>query len=222
MNDDQTLAIIRDRLAEARDGLGEMPRTITASQIIARTRQRRTRRRLAAAGTACAAAGIAAGLALAPGSATRPAPRHAQLAAWTVHTNRDGTVTFTLRNTSHPAQLERALAKAGVAAVVRSGEVCMAVGPGQTLLNTSDFMKDNAAMAAGVGSYFAVQGVPGQNPDLGWSWTLTPSKMPRGGQFVISAIPHAVPAQDLQAVWEFAKASAPVKCAKLVQPGQEP
>jgi hypothetical protein len=59
MNDDQNLAMIRDRLAEARDGLGEMPVTIPASQIIARVGRRRARRRLISAGAACAAAGLA-------------------------------------------------------------------------------------------------------------------------------------------------------------------
>jgi hypothetical protein len=59
MNDDGNLAIIRDRLAEARDCLDEMPATIPASQIIARAGRRRARRRLIGAGAACAAAGVA-------------------------------------------------------------------------------------------------------------------------------------------------------------------
>jgi hypothetical protein len=59
MNDDRSLAIIKDRLAEARDCLGEMPVTIPASQIIARAGRRRARRRLISAGAACAAAGLA-------------------------------------------------------------------------------------------------------------------------------------------------------------------
>jgi hypothetical protein len=59
MNDEHNLAIVRDRLAEARDCLGEMPVTIPASQIFARAGRRRARRRLISAGAACAAAGLA-------------------------------------------------------------------------------------------------------------------------------------------------------------------
>lgn len=59
MNDDHNLALLRDRLAEARDFLGEMPGPIPASQIIARGGRRRARLRLISAGAACAAAGLA-------------------------------------------------------------------------------------------------------------------------------------------------------------------
>ena len=59
MNDDHNVAIVRDRLVEARDCLGEMPMTIPASQIIARAGRRQARRRLISAGAACAAAGLA-------------------------------------------------------------------------------------------------------------------------------------------------------------------
>jgi hypothetical protein len=174
-----------------------------------------------AAGAACAAAGLAVALTFAPGSVSRPGPGHAQLAAWTVQTNADGTVTFTLRNTSHPARLQQALAKAGVRAVVRWAEICLAGGRGQPLIGgETAFMKDSPL--GGAGAYFAVQGGSGPGPDLDWSWTVIPGKMPRGGQFVISAMPHSVPADDIQAAWEFAKTSAPINCAKLVKPGQEP
>jgi len=59
MNDDHNLAVIRDRLAEARDCLGEMPVTIPVSQIIGRAGRRRAHRRLISAGAACAVAGLA-------------------------------------------------------------------------------------------------------------------------------------------------------------------
>jgi hypothetical protein len=220
MNDDHTLAIIRDRLTQARDGLGDVPGPIPAGKIIARAGQRRARHRLAAAGAACAAAGLATALILAPGSPARPAPRpgpgHAQLAAWTVQANPDGTVTFTLRNTSHPAQLEHALAKAGVPAVVRWGKICEAGGPGQPLIDTSGFVTGNNMFTADTASFFAANGGQGKNVDLGWSWTIIPGKIPHGGHFVISAMPGPVPADDFQAVWEFAHTSAPITCAKHV------
>jgi hypothetical protein len=133
-----------------------------------------------------------------------------------VRTNPDGTVTFTLNNTSHPAQLQRALARAGVPAVVRWGEICEAGGTGQPLMGMTGFMKSNSPFAADLGSFFAVNGGPGPDPNLGWSWTVIPSKIPHGGHFVISAMPGPVPADDFQAVWEFAKTSAPITCARHV------
>jgi hypothetical protein len=78
------------------------------------------------------------------------------------------------------------------------------------------------SLADGSGRISRRGGMPGKDPDLGWSWTVIPSKMPRDGQFVISAIPGPVPSGDLQAVWEFAKTSAPIACAKFLKPGQEP
>jgi hypothetical protein len=216
MNNDADQAV-RNRLAEVRDSLADVHMTIPASEIIARDRRHRTRRRhgLAAAGAACAATGLAVALALAQGSPARPVPQHAQLAAWTVDTNPDGTVTFTLRNTSHPAQLQHALAEAGVPAVVRWGQICEAGGKGQPLMDTEAFVKESSVpgLVSGVSSYFALQAGTSANPDLDWSWTVIPSKIPHGGQFVISAIPGSVPAGDIQAVWEFVHSSAPLTCA---------
>jgi hypothetical protein len=218
MNDDPALAAVGQRLTQARDLLANEHLTIPASEIMARDKRRRTRQRVAAAGVAgVAAAGLAAGLTLATGTPARPTPVHAQLAAWTVRANRGGTVTFTLRNTSHPARLQHALARAGVPAVVRWGKICQAGGHGQPLLDTSRFVKGGTMYTARSASWFAVTGVPGQNLDLRWSWTIVPSKIPPGGHFVISAMPSPVPAADLQAVWEFARTSAPITCAKHVR-----
>ena len=221
MNNDAELAV-RNRLTEVRDSLADVHMTIPATEIIARDGRHRARRRrrLTAAGAACAAAGVAVALALAQGSPARPAPQRAQLAAWTVNTNPDGTVTFTLRNTSHPAQLQHALAEAGVPAVVRWGQICVAGGKGQPLMNTQSFVKSGSSpgIATGITSYLALQGGTSANPDLDWSWTVIPSKIPCGGQFVISAIPGSVPASDIQAVWEFVHSSAPLTCAVHMKP----
>jgi hypothetical protein len=222
MNDDDLMTLVREPFDAVR-----MATPLEA--ILARGRARRRRHRLpviVSAGTAaCAAIGVAAAVALTPGGSVRPAPGPAsggaRLAAWTVQTNRDGTVTFTLQNTSQPARLQRALAKAGVRAVVRWGEICEAGGPGQPLLGGESGFMENDSPLAGVGAYLATMGGQGKNPDLGWSWTVIPSKMPRDGQFVISAIPGPVSAEYIQAAWEFAKTSAPIGCAKFVQPGQE-
>jgi len=216
MADDPALAAVSHRLTQARDLLAGERMTIPASEIMARDKRRRARRWKVAAGAACAATGLAVALALAPGSPAGPAPGHVQLAAWTVRANPGGTVTFTLNNTSHPAQLQRALAKAGVPAVVRWGEICEAGGPGQPLLDTTGFVTANSMFARDVASFFASMGGHGPNPVLGWTWTVIPSKIPHDGRFVISALPGPVPADDFQAVWEFAKISAPITCATHV------
>jgi hypothetical protein len=210
MNDDPAMAFSH-RLAEARDSLAGEHMTIPASEIFARYKRRRARRWLAAGGAACLAAGVAVAVGLAPGSSSAP-PQHAQLAAWTVHTNRDGTVTFTLRETSHPAQLQQALTEAGVPAVVRFGEICQAEGKGQVLLSTQGFVYGTGpGLAPGASSWMELLGGPGPIGD--WSWVITPGKIPPGGHFVISAVPRPVPANEVQIAWEFAKTSAPLVCA---------
>jgi hypothetical protein len=118
MTGDATLTALANRLAEVRDSVSGVRMTRPASEIFASASKRRRRRVLAAAGAACAAIGIAVALAV-PGGQARPV--HVHLAAWSVDTNPDGTVTFTLRNTSQPARLQRVLAEAGVPAMVRQG-----------------------------------------------------------------------------------------------------
>jgi hypothetical protein len=219
MNDDAWLAVVGDRLAEVRQSLDGEHMTIPVSEIFARDRRRRARHWLAGASACCVAIGLAVVLALAPaGGSARPG--QAQLAAWTVRTNPDGTVTFTLRNTSHPARLQRALARAGVPAIVRWGEICQAGGPGDHhLLSTLGFVKVRARMAPrGITSYFALLGGSPAEPDLNWSWTVVPSRIPRDGEFVISAIPGSIPDTDIQAVWEFVYSNSTIVCGKLVKP----
>jgi len=224
MNDDRALTTLSHRLTEVRDALGDEHMTMPASEIFARRSRRRTRRWLTTAGATCAVAGVTVGLTLTPASSPRPQhAQHAQLAAWTVRANPGGTVTFTLRNTSHPAQLQRALAKAGVPAVVRWGEVCQSRGSGPGLMNTKGFVKPDSvtARSIGVASFFGALGGPGQatrNPDLGWAWTITPSKITPGGHFVISMVPGKIPASDFRAIWEFVHTDASLTCARFLKP----
>lgn len=219
MNDDATQTALRHRLTEVRDLMSDVHMTVPDRAIFASARRRRTRRAIAAALTAaCATIGLVLALVL-PGSQA-PAV-HVQLAAWSVNTNPDGTVTFTLRNTSQPARLQHVLAEAGVPAMVRWGEVCLAQGR-HALVSTQGFVKVKTGIfsrAQQPESFFALLGGQTHNLGLDWSWTITPGKIPHGARFVISAIPpERVPPHDIRAVWEFVKASAPVTCARLMKP----
>jgi len=220
MSDDATLTALRDRLAEVRDSISGVRMTRPASEIFASAKKRRSRRVLAAAGAACAAIGIAAALAV-PGSQARPV--HVHLAAWSVDANPSGTVTFKLRNISQPARLQHVLAQAGVPAMVRRGEICLAPGR-HVLLPTQGIVKGTGTVTvngrpAQLSSVFLLMGGHGAGKPLNWSWTITPSKIPQGARFVISAVPgNRVPPDHIRAAWEFVPGSAPVTCAKSVKP----
>jgi hypothetical protein len=123
MTDDHALTVVKDRLAEVRDSLGEAQPNLPASEIIARAKRHRTRRVLAAVGGACAAVGIAVALALPPGSQIRPV--HVHLAAWSVDSNSDGTVILTVHELTHVPLLVRVLGQAGVPAVVTIHSDCL-------------------------------------------------------------------------------------------------
>jgi len=213
MNDNHALAVIRDRLAEAQHSLGDMPAGVPASEIFTRIRKRRRRRAIAALTAACAVIGLVLALVLPSGS--QPRPVHVHLAAWSVDTNPNGTVTFTLRNVSHPARLQRVLAAAGVPAMVRSGEICLAQGR-HVLLPTRGIVSHLNGRPTRMESIFAAGG---GRPDtiLNWSWTITPLKIPGHAHFVISAVPGQVPATRISAVWEFVPESAHVSCAASVR-----
>ena len=118
MTDEATLTALRHRLAEVRDSMRDVHMTIPDNAIFTDARKRRTRRGIAVALTAvCAAIGIAVALVL-PGGQARPG--HVHLTAWSVEANSDGTVTVTIRQMlGNPVGLQQALAKDGVAAVVR-------------------------------------------------------------------------------------------------------
>ncbi len=216
MNDDPTLAVIRDHLVEAQHALGDMPAGVPASEIFARVSKRRRRRAIAAVAAACVVIGLA--LALALPSGTQPKSVHVHLAAWSVDTNPDGTVTFRLRSVSHPAQLQRVLAEAGVPAMVRSGEICLAQGR-HVLLPTQGIVTFLNGRLTPLGSVFLLGGNgSGPNKLLNWAWTIAPAKIPGNAHFVISSIPGGhVPANRIQAAWEFVPKSAHVNCAISVK-----
>jgi hypothetical protein len=205
-----------------RDSLGDVHMNTPTSAVFASARKRHARRGIAAVAAACAAIGLAVALTLPAGSPTRPV--HVHLAAWSVDTNPNGTVTFTMKNTSHPAQLQHVLAQAGVLAMVRWGEICLAQGR-HVLLPTRGIVK--AAGAAftvnGIptqpGSVFLLMGGSKAGKPLNWSWTVVPSKIANDARFVISAEPgDRVSPDHIQAAWEFVLSGAPVTCARSAKP----
>lgn len=122
MNDDELITVLREQR-------GKVSMTTPAEQIISRGRAVRARRRVpqvaAAVGTATAAA-IAVTAALPASHAavrashpTQPASHPAsgsaaQLAAWTVTRQSDGSIEVTLRQAADPAGLQRTLRADGV------------------------------------------------------------------------------------------------------------
>jgi len=114
MTDDDLITMVRDQRSRVR-------MDVPVEQIVGRGRALRARRRLpgvAAGALAVAAAAVLAVTALAP--AGHPAGRHppAQLAAWTVTRQADGTITVTVRQLRDPQGLQRRLRADGVPASV--------------------------------------------------------------------------------------------------------
>jgi hypothetical protein len=120
MNDTALSAAVRSHLTEVHDSLSTVHLDIPASEIVARARKRRVRRRQSAlAGAAgiaaCAALAVAA---LLPGSGTDSSTGQARLAAWTVAKQPDGSVMITLHAVRHPARLQQTLRADGIPAKV--------------------------------------------------------------------------------------------------------
>jgi len=116
MTDDDVLTAVRECLTAARDRAAGEQMTRPARAIMARARQRRLRRGLAAAATAAVIAGAVAVPALLPGNGASPA----RLAGWTVTTRPGGRLIVTIRELRDPAGLQRRLRADGVPVTVRS------------------------------------------------------------------------------------------------------
>ena len=117
MNDDHALTVIKDRLAEVRDSPGEVYPGIPASEIVARARRSRVRRRLIPGMAAVLALAVAAALAVTTLASASHHPK-VQLAAWTVVTQPGGDVSVTVRELRDPAGLQSRLRADGVPATV--------------------------------------------------------------------------------------------------------
>ena len=112
MNDNELITALREQR-------GKVPMDTPVEQIISRGRAMRARRRIprvAAALGAAAAAAFAVSVAL---PASHPASEPgAQLAAWTVARQADGSIQVTIRELQDPAGLQRTLRADGVPASV--------------------------------------------------------------------------------------------------------
>jgi hypothetical protein len=113
MTDDDTLTVVRDCLAAARDRVAGEQMARPAGAIISRVRRRRLLQGLAAAMIVAVAA-----LALLPGSGDHGTIRE-KLAAWTVITKPGGQIRVTIRELRDPAGLQRRLRADGVPATIR-------------------------------------------------------------------------------------------------------
>jgi len=191
MDDDQALTIIRDHLAQARDSLAPASPGIAARRIIAASRWRRTRRWLAVTVSAAAVTGLAAAVALSSGSEVRPVHEH--LAGWSVDTNSNGTVTITVteHQLTHAAELQRALAQAGVPAIVTTRSC---------LQGTQNWPRSSGDSGATTSA----------NPP---GLTITPSQIPSGTKLIFSVIPLVVHGATVTAFgWGLAKNGQPLHC----------
>lgn len=112
MNDDELITAVKESVTGVH-------MTIPAEQIVSRSHAIRARRRIPslAAALAVAAAAVVAGLALLPGHPGSHRPS-AQLAAWTVVKQANGTIRVTIRNLRDPAGLQSKLRADGVPASV--------------------------------------------------------------------------------------------------------
>ena len=127
MNDNDTLAVVRDSLTTAKDSLAGIHMD-TPTDAIARTgrARRRSHRLTGLTGAMAVIAGTALTVAaLAPSGHTASQPGHpasqprtAQLAAWTVAKQVNGDIKVTLRQLSDPSGLQTTLRADGVPAKV--------------------------------------------------------------------------------------------------------
>jgi hypothetical protein len=114
MNDNELITVVRESFTGVHT-------TTPVEQIVSRGRTVRARRRIPAlAGAVAVVAGAALAVStLLPGShQASPQPPPAQLAAWTVIKQADGTVRVTIRELRNPAGLQSKLREDGVPASV--------------------------------------------------------------------------------------------------------
>jgi hypothetical protein len=179
---------------------------------------RHRRRPLVLSWVVAAAVALAAGVLLLAGgwpvSGHTANAVHVNLAAWSVNTNPDGTVTFKVKRMADPTRLEHVLAEAGVPAIVRFGENCRAQGrtlPVQGVVTGPTYVGGTAGRP---------QFVNGR-PYPAWAYTITPSAMPSGARFMISVGPGPDPSNPMNYAWfdwAVVPAGVQVTCGPSVPP----
>ncbi len=112
MNDSELITALREQR-------GKVPMNTPVEQIISRGRAVRARRRIPCmAGALGAAAAVAFAVSAALPAGHPASEPHAQLAAWTVAKQADGSIQVTIRELRDPAGLQRTLRADGVPASV--------------------------------------------------------------------------------------------------------
>jgi hypothetical protein len=112
MNDNELITVLREQR-------GKVPMDTPVEQIIRRGRAVRARRRVPGVAAALGAAAAAAFAVSAALPVSHPASEpHAQLAAWTVARQADGSIKVTIRELRDPAGLQQRLRADGVPASV--------------------------------------------------------------------------------------------------------
>jgi hypothetical protein len=192
MNDDVLMTTVKDALSGV-----EMDTPVDEIMAAGRSRRRRRMSGLAVAGVAVA--GLAIGLPAVGNYGTTAAPpisgsRPVQLAAFTVVSNPNGTATLTLLKgvTLNPDSLSRALAGAGVPAIVRVGSFCdQHPGPdGHGQVMSSERRADGNVVLV-----------------------FRPSAMPAGTELSIGFKPESSPGTKDRVHFTLVDANAPMNCS---------
>jgi hypothetical protein len=191
MNDEVMMTTVKDALSGV-----EMDTPVDEIMAAGRSRRRRRMSGLAVAGIAVA--GLATGVPAIGnhGSAPVSPPGRSgtvQLAAFTVVSNPNGTATLTLLKgaTLNPDSLSRALAGAGVPALVRVGSFC-----------------DQHAGPAGLDQVLSSERRADGNVVL----VFKPSAMPAGTKLSIGFKPESSPGTKDRVRFTLVNANAPVNC----------
>ena len=194
VNDNDVFGALRDGLSRLR-----VPQPPPLEAIVARGRARR--RRSGLAGMGLAAVGLAIALPVIAASVSTPAspvathlrlgtrPVHVNLAAYSVDSNANGTVTVALatKQTFDPGRLRQILAQAGVAAVVNVGAFC------QTPVQPPGFTQVVSSSGPGWTSRSAANasGGPGAQARV-TAMVIKPSAMPKRAELSIGYFPDHV------------------------------
>jgi hypothetical protein len=211
MNDDDLFGALRDGLSKL-----QVPDAPPLENIVARGRTRR--RRSGLAGVGLAAVGLAIALPVIVTSvnrggvpvATHPrlgsGPVHVNLAAYSVDSNPNGTVTVALatKRNFDPAGLRQALAQAGVAAVVNFGVFC------QTAVQPTGFTQV-VYRSASAGAAHSHASSAGNQTEM-TAMVIKPSAMPRRAELSIGYFPNHV-------AMTLVKVGGPLSCFSMDPPG---